>query len=222
MPQFLTRDEEYALIARAQSGDITARNTLIERNLGLIHGEARKAARHSRMDGDELLGVAVGAFILCIEKFDFRRGCRLSTPAVTAMRNSAHRAAYESFGSIRIPGGYCSPSMIARMTPQCVAEIARARNVKSIHTKITNDRGELDTLAEAIPFREEERDGGAGVPWHEVARQIDLLPPRYKAVVQMRGTLHFGQIGEVLGVSSQRAKQIYDRAVEMIREGLGA
>lgn len=221
MPQFLTRDEEYALIARAQAGDITARNTLIERNLGLIHGEARKAARHSRMDGDELLGVAVGAFILCIEKFDFSRGCRLSTPAVVAMRNSAHRAAYESFGSIRVSGSYCSPSMTERLSPQCLEEITRARSAKSIYTRITNDCGDLQTIAESIPFREEERDG-AGVPWHEVAKQIDLLPPRHKAVVQMKATLHFGQIGEALGVSRQRAKQIYDRAVEMIREGLGA
>lgn len=84
----LTAEEERALIERSQAGDVSARNTLVERNYGLIFS---RAASHARMRGgraEDFLGEAVIAYIRAIGKFDLSRGLRLSTLAQPTIFNA--------------------------------------------------------------------------------------------------------------------------------------
>ena len=76
----LTREQEAALAARIQSGDIAARNELVERNAGLVHERARAfPQRHY----DDLVQVGNLGLIEAAERFNPRvHRTKFSTYAV--------------------------------------------------------------------------------------------------------------------------------------------
>ncbi|ARJ06981.1 hypothetical protein B5808_18430 [Cnuibacter physcomitrellae] len=111
------------------------------------------------------------------------------------------------------------------LPPAKVQELLRhGRETVSLHTPVGEDDAELGDLIEDStqpqPF-----DAAALQLQHEdLARRLATLPPRESRVVAMRfgldgeDPMSFDEIGEVLGVSRERARQIQRRALGMLRE----
>ncbi len=76
----LTAEEESALARAAESGDAGARERLILANQGLVFSLANQYAR-GPAELDDLVQEGFVGLIRAIDKFDYRRGHRLSTLA---------------------------------------------------------------------------------------------------------------------------------------------
>lgn len=76
---FLSKDEEYALVIRAQAGDARARDKLVRAYLPLAHRMA--AQSRSQIEMADRQQIAMLALSQAIDKFDPARGYRLSTYA---------------------------------------------------------------------------------------------------------------------------------------------
>lgn len=98
----LRRDQETALIQRAQHGDRVAMERLIEVNTRLIYKVARRYRCRS-YSTEDLVQEGVLGLILAVERFDVGRGCRLSTYAMHWIRQSIARAVEQNDRLIHVP-----------------------------------------------------------------------------------------------------------------------
>lgn len=102
--KYATREEELALIAAAQAGDVAARNLLITSNMGTIANLTFKAiGKDSRERIDDWLGLAVEGWIRAIEKFDPIHGMRLSTYAGSWIFQKINAYRHENRSVIHVP-----------------------------------------------------------------------------------------------------------------------
>jgi RNA polymerase primary sigma factor len=85
--RLLTAAEEVRLAKRIERGDPAARAEMIERNLGLVHAAARPY-RGRGVPYDDLVQEGTIGLVRAVDKFDYRRGLRLSTYAMWWIRSS--------------------------------------------------------------------------------------------------------------------------------------
>jgi RNA polymerase primary sigma factor len=111
------------------------------------------------------------------------------------------------------------------LPPQKVVELMRhGRETVSIHTPVGDDDAELGDLIEDTTQAQPFDAAAASLQHHDLAVALSTLPPRESRVVCMRfgldgeDPMSFDQIGEVLGVSRERARQIQRRALAMLRD----
>ena len=85
-----TKDEEDILVAKAQAGDIEARNNLLEANL-MFGVQFAKQWEHTGLDIDDLVQAAMIGMVNAVNRHDSSRG-RLTSTALWYMRNSIGEA----------------------------------------------------------------------------------------------------------------------------------
>ena len=73
--------DNISLLKEARSGDATAEETLIDRNMGLVHGIARRFCGRG-LDYDDVVQIGVMGLLKAIRSFDADRGFAFSTYAV--------------------------------------------------------------------------------------------------------------------------------------------
>jgi RNA polymerase primary sigma factor len=95
-------DEETALIHRARLGDLTARNRIMESNMGLVAALARRYTLPGLETADLIQEGSLG-LVQAIERFDPSRGFRFSTYATWWVRRAVSRAVISQSRLIRIP-----------------------------------------------------------------------------------------------------------------------
>jgi len=98
----LTREGEIHFIKMAQSGNLEARNEIIESNMRLIISSAKKYRRHS-IPFLELIQEGSIGLIRAIEKFDVTKGFRFSTYAMWWINQAMSRNLSNESRTIRIP-----------------------------------------------------------------------------------------------------------------------
>jgi RNA polymerase primary sigma factor len=184
------RGSELAEIDRLQGEALTVKNQIIQANLRLVVSIAR---RQVRLDRGFLELVSEGnlSLILAVEKFDVSRGYKFSTYASCAiMKNLARRSAQE---------------------------ISRHRRFVT---------GQHDVFEAAADRRIEERETRIGGPGNEQAVQgmLSCLSARERGVIVCRFGLEgaraktLRQLGEELGITKERVRQIESRAREKLRK----
>lgn len=99
--RILTRDEERELAIRKDAGDAAAKQALIERNLRLVMSIARQNANRGIPLLDLIQEGNLG-LIHAIEKFDWRKGYKLSTYATWWIRQSMQKIFYEQGRAVRL------------------------------------------------------------------------------------------------------------------------
>lgn len=85
-PHPLTEEEERNLFYYYKSGDESAKNELITRNLRLVAHIIKKFNPQTK-DADDLISIGTVGLIKAIESFDYRKGNRLATYAARCIEN---------------------------------------------------------------------------------------------------------------------------------------
>jgi RNA polymerase sigma factor (sigma-70 family) len=214
-----SREEERALIARAQAGDLAARNELVERHFPLIFQHTRRAKRWG-FSVEESIGVAVQAFIYVLGIFDLARGVRLSTYAVPVIRHQVSAWCFEHTGSLRVTRAYAGKKR--EDVPNHIRTLVAAAKKPSISIDATaaTSKGEAGrTIAETIADREAPPSPLEGLPSvGKLRRAIALLEPRQREIMRrrLRGEI-LQEVGDALGVTKERVRQIELQAKERLK-----
>jgi RNA polymerase primary sigma factor len=98
----LTAAEEVRLARSARSGDAKAREQLIEANVPLVVGIARRY-RCEGMEFEDLVQEGILGLIAAVDRFDPDRGCRFGTYATHWIRQAIGRAVLYQGHLIRLP-----------------------------------------------------------------------------------------------------------------------
>src|SRR3954452_21796266 len=100
--KLLTHEEEIDLSKRAKTGDKTARQRLIEKNLRLVISVAKKY-RGMGLPFEDLIQEGNIGLMKAVEKYDPDRGWRFSTYATWWVRQAVQRAVADKGRTIRVP-----------------------------------------------------------------------------------------------------------------------
>jgi RNA polymerase primary sigma factor len=234
----LTRAEEVQLAKRAEAGDGSARQRLIESNLRLVVTIA-KPYRGRGIDLLDLIQEGTLGLVRAVDKYDWRRETKFSTYAAWWIRHGIVEAVSRA-RPIRVPGPLaerssriraaerdlrarlCREPVVAEIADELgltKAEVLEARAayqpLSSLDEPVASeaDRSLADTLADpgAADLAESlEDDSHAAV----LAKQLESLPERGRRVLELRYGLHDGvartaeAVAAELGVTRERARQI--------------
>ncbi len=86
-PKPLSPTEEKHYLSLASSGDKTAKNILVERNLRLVAHIAKKYNNVAGCDDDDLISIGTIGLMKAIDSFDYRKQARLATYAARCIEN---------------------------------------------------------------------------------------------------------------------------------------
>src|SRR5215203_5022196 len=100
--QLLTHRQELALSRKARSGDHKARRKLIEKNLRLVVGVAKRYRGHG-LPFEDLIQEGNIGLMKAVERFDPEMGNRFSTYATWWIRQAVQRAVADKGKTIRVP-----------------------------------------------------------------------------------------------------------------------
>lgn len=247
--QGVSGDEADALAWRAQAGDESACEELIQRLLPLVHATARRY-RTEGLEQADLLQEGIVGLLRALQRFDPDRGVPFAAFATWWIRQSLQEARSDFMRPLRLPPKALRQLSQLKSEHQLiyqderrsanVAELAERTNIdleqaealvvadareRSLDEPIGSMDGEIGTLGDLLedPLSaaayEDVVDAVAGA---QLRALLSRLTEREQEVVQAR----FGfdappeklfQLGERLGVSAERVRQIEERALAKLR-----
>jgi RNA polymerase sigma-B factor len=240
--------DEFLFRRYQRTGDVAARQELVERFLPL----AKKIARrydYASEPLDDLIQVASLALIKAIDRFDVDRGRAFSSYAVPTILGELKRHFRDSGWALHVPRGMQERALVintaaARLagelgrspTPKEVAaevglppeevlegmEAAAAFDTASLeaprHRSDDDDGSFADTLGEYDPGFELVEDGAM------LGRAFRALPERERSILYQRFAEGLTQleVAERLGISQMHVSRLQRRALDRIRLVVGA
>jgi len=168
------------------------RNHLIQANTRLVMSIARKFA-DGRNGFDDLLSQGVASLMHAVEKFDYSRGYRFSTYATCAVRRDLYRLV-----------------------------MGRKKDFQRFTTGSTEY---LNGCADDEPDPDEMTESGWDHLSSSINEMLEHLDERERFIVTYRFGLDesgrkssYSRLGERLGISKERVRQLANRALEKMRQ----
>ena len=134
----LTRKQEFELSMKAKSGDLKARQKLVESNYRLVISIAKKYHRQN-IDFDDLLQESSTGLLKAVDRFDPELGHKFSTYACWWIKQAALQFINEQSGSIKVP---THSRMLYAKIRNRVKEMERENGKKPSMLQVANDLGE--------------------------------------------------------------------------------
>lgn len=246
----LTADEEKMYARRAQGGDESARQRMIESNLRLVVKIARRYINRGLPLLDLIEEGNLG-LIHAVKKFDPERGFRFSTYATWWIRQTIERGIMNQSRTVRLPihvikdinsclratrrlRQVCdrAPTM-QELADHLERDVADVERLMGLHERVTlraNGRdnegeGPVDRLhakRSAEPSRCAQQEDVNDIVDHWVCelneKQREVVERRFGLRGHRRATLE--QIGDEIGVTRERVRQIQIDALKNLREML--
>lgn len=190
----LTIDEEQEMCARKDNGDREAFNRLVESVTPYVISLARKMARHPD-DVDDLTQCGLLIVMECLRSFDATKG-RLTTYVTNPIQ----------WRLIRIRD--CNSSVIYH-PPYPRAEVPTQKYVPSFDDLSSRSKSDVDVVDDKEEFDHE---------YNILLEAMRSLPQRSQEIMEKRmNKITFNEIGESLGLSKERVRQIEYNAIRKIR-----
>jgi RNA polymerase sigma-32 factor len=247
----LRPDEESALLRAAHDGDRGAVDKLVKAHVRFVFSVAEEF-RHYGISFDELVSEGLVGLMEAIRRFDPSRGARLASYAAWWIRALLRRYTLDNRRIVRAPSSRNSRKLIAHLATKrntlaqrlghepgndlvaselgvTVADIQEVDVLMRKPDVAANGYETDDYIAKCaapspetllIELESEQRTRAA------VARGLDLLTARERRVIMQRGLSDeprkLGDLGEELGVSRERVRQIERKSFAKMREQLCA
>ena len=217
--QRMTEEDECGLIARAQAGDIEARNALIEHHTPFII-ERVKHCIPPWASYHEYVGYGVEKFMVCISKFDASKGFKLLTYAGIAIERRIWQV-WQRRGVIVVPA-----RATADRSEKFEQNKHRAMTARSLEAPISaRSTRTLKDLMSARTPAPDSRDEGQELELDKMRKallELGRTDPRAVDMIQMRfrGTT-LTDAGAIYGLSRERVRQIQDKAIDELRKLMG-
>ena len=231
----MNRTEE--LIARSQSGDLKAKETLLEENAGLIWSVAKRFVGRGT-EADDLYQLGCLGFLKAIDGFDLEFGTQFSTYAVPKISGEIRRFLRDD-GTVKVSRGIKERAAtikiarsqlinqlgrepmlneIAEITGISPEDIAAAETATATVESIQQPAGEEGFCLENILSDTESEE----VLLENIAlrQAIDVLPEREALVVKLRyfHGLTQQRVSKVLQVSQVQVSRLEKKALSHLKE----
>ena len=249
----LSQQEEKELAIRCAHGDEDAIRTMVNSNLRLVVSVAKGYIGRGAPLLDMIQEGSIG-LITAAKKFDPAMDCRFSTYATDWIREGVSRCVTEHKDMIRVPRHTADqikklrkarkelqqngkPAKVEDMAKLCQIPVKKAEELLRLLPEIWSLDAAVGDADETLGGLLE--DTQVAQPQDELVRQemkqtledlLDQLPHRQKTVLRLRfgmedGLCHsLSEIGQQLGISKQRAREIEQQAVGKLQKlsyGLG-
>jgi RNA polymerase primary sigma factor len=242
----LSQSDEIRLAKRIEFGDAHAKQRMVECNVRLVLAVARPYSGRG-VPFPDLVQEGIVGLVRAVERFDHRRGVKFSTYAVFWIRRSILDAiggqwmiripahARRQIAAVRIAendlrraGSTPSEEAISERTGLSLGSVHALRDVARVTVSLDEVIGDqAETVGERLADpnggdaleRVGERDQRADL-W----AMLELLPERHREVLMRRYGLGRAsaqthqQIGEWLGLSEERSRQLEREALRRLRE----
>ena len=182
-------------------------------HMGLVYDIARKFARTSHAPVEDLVQEGALGLIKAIAKFDPSRGTKLSSYAYWWISAYINRFLQMKHAEVHIPVRASRGTKTEKRYPIMVPLDAPISGLpdETAYNNFPDPSPSPEDLAEASERREIVRREVRGCPMNKKARQVMRL--------RMEG-LTYEAIGEKLGCSRQRVKQIVDEVLVTLKPRL--
>ncbi|MEK7469243.1 MAG: RNA polymerase sigma factor RpoD/SigA [Planctomycetota bacterium] len=245
----LTPEEEKELGRLVQKGDQAARERMIRANLRLVISIAKKYTNRG-MTFLDLIEEGNLGLLKAVERFDPERGVKFGTYGTWWIKQAIHRALMDTAPTVRIPTYMVEmihkwKATNLKLTQKLgrkpyPAEIVKALKLKgpageavrqALNTSYSSSQPQsLDLLWQAI------HDSPSEPSWlPEISEDVSGILERYLANVDLREAdvlrMRYGvggqdprtlrEVGEILGITRERVRQIEKAALKKIRTALG-
>jgi RNA polymerase primary sigma factor len=239
----LTLEEEKALAQQIEMGEKqivqSAKDKLIQHNLRLVVSIAKKYTNHGVPFLDLVQEGNIG-LLKAIDRFDYRRGYRLSTYATWWIKQAITRAITEQSRTIRLPvylvdmircitktsrklvqknGGEPTPEEIAKETKYPLHQVKKILRITEGDIPLTPSIAEEERIFGDLP--------GDRIPTNKVysqtTRALARLHPREEEVLRMsfglgkEKTHTLEEVGRNLNLSREKIRQIQTRALRKLK-----
>jgi RNA polymerase primary sigma factor len=242
----LNREQEQDLARRIQDGDMEARDLLIRSNLRLVVNIARNYYGRGIAMADLIEDGNLG-LIRAAEGYDISYGTRFSTYASFWIKQSIKRAMANTCRTIRLPAYLVelltkwnkakNALTIPGQPKPTEAQIAKKAGITKKQQRLLKKAQHLQQVT-TTPNQQE--DGGDILDMVAIdqterlysADEIEILlkfvgklPPQEADIIRMRfgmdcDELTLKEIGEIMGVTRQRIRQIEAKAIVRLKEWL--
>ena len=225
------------LIRRAQTGDKSATEILVEDNAGLIWAVARRFFGRG-VEPDDLYQLGCLGFLKAVDGFDLQFGTQFSTYAVPKIAGEIRRFLRDD-GAVKVSrsikeqaavikatrsrltaalGREPTIGEISRQTGFSSEEIALAETATAATESIQRETGEEGFSLENVLTDTESEE--KMVEKIALRQAIDTLPQRERSVIQLRyfHGLTQQRVAKVMAVSQVQVSRIEKKAIELLRE----
>jgi len=237
----LGNDEIKALIHKAQAGDQTAKETILEHNLNLVRSVVHRFTNRG-YEWDDLFQIGCMGLIKAIERFDITFGVQFSTYAVPMiigeirrfMRDDnpvkvsrpvkelayrVHRTQEKLQGVLGREPTITEVAADLVLAPQeVVAALEAIQSPSSLYANTFHNDGDSVLLLDQIKYC----DGQDGAYFERLALKevISRLPAKERIVIHLRffEDKTQAEIGVIIGLSQVQVSRIEKHALKLIRE----
>jgi RNA polymerase primary sigma factor len=229
-----TEDEERLLVERAAQGDVQAQEELFRRNRRLV---LAWAARYARRTGtsvplEDLVQAGCIGLWKAVQRYDPCRHTRFSTYASFWIRQAIQRTHQEQDGAIRLPAHihdllrHDAQGLPVR-NPALVEHVRRVSQppLSLLSPPEREDADGDSEPREGLIGRDDDADRLEALNRRETLRELlAMLPLREEKILRLLFGFDDGrertlaEVGQALGLSRERVRQLRERALEMLRE----